>query len=95
MVIKRYINGKDTEIELTPQEVLDAYYQQEHSFDEDDVRDRFNEWDDERFLEYGVTRAEAEEQISDIAYEKRRIMNKYDTDWEYALDEAISTVLGV
>ena len=53
MVIKRYINGKDTEIELTPREVLDAYYQQEHSFDEDDVRYRFNEWGDERFLEYG------------------------------------------
>lgn len=34
-----------------------------------------------------------EEMIECMAYEKRRLMNKYDVDWEYATDQAIKTVL--
>ena len=93
MIIQRSVNGDIVEFELTPREVLSAFYEQEHSFDECDVINRFDEWDDDDFDDYGITREEAKEYISDIAYEKRRLMNKYDIDSEYALSDAIVTVL--
>lgn len=91
MVIKRQIDGRSVDIELSPSELCDAYYEQEHKYDMEDVENRFDDMDDEDFAEHGITREYAEAHISEITYNKRRNMTKYDMSWEYALDETINS----
>lgn len=57
MIIKRVINGKPVEIKLTEHEMWDAYREQEHEFDMEDVRHWLEE--DEQEL--------TDEQIEDAA----------------------------
>lgn len=38
MTIKREVNGQMMEFELTERELRDAYFEQEHNFDMEDVR---------------------------------------------------------
>ena len=57
MTIKRIINGKPVEIKLTQSEMWDAYREQEHKFDMEDVRHWLEE--DEQEL--------TDEQIDDAA----------------------------
>lgn len=91
MVIKRQVAGKDIEIELSPRELCDAYYEQEHNYDVEDVKVRFDDMIDDEFEDHGLTREYAEAHMDEIAYNKRRNMTKYEMSWEYALDEAIDT----
>ena len=54
MTITRTINGTAVEIELTAQEMRDAYEEQQHKYDCDDVRTLFNSFDDDDLIEdYG------------------------------------------
>lgn len=89
MTIRREIDGKEVQIELSARELSEAYLEQEHEYDIEDVQNRFDDMEDEEFAEHGMTREEAESHISEIAYNKRRNMDKYEMSWEYALDEAI------
>ena len=41
MVIKRNINGIETEINLTPEEVREAYYEQEDLYYAEDICERY------------------------------------------------------
>lgn len=68
MKIKRIINGKPVEIKLTQSEMWDAYREQEHEFDMEDVRHWLEE--DEREL--------TDEQIDDAAYWAREWMDEND-----------------
>lgn len=90
MVIKRQVaGGQELLIELTAKELCDAYHEQEHKYDVEDVQNVFDNMEDEEFEERGLTRKEAESRIDEIAREKRRNINKYDMSWELALDEAL------
>lgn len=90
MKISRDIDGKTHTFELTNQELYEAFTEQEHSFDCDDVRDFLYAFEDEDLIEqFGVGSEEILESLDDIAYEMRRMMDKYGVDLDYAREEAI------
>lgn len=62
MTIKRLINGKEIEIKLTEHEMWDAYREQEHEFDMEDVRSTLKDIDDDEIPE-----TLTDEQIDDAA----------------------------
>lgn len=86
MTIKRIINGKPVEIKLTQSEMWDAYREQEHEFDMEDVRHWLEE--DEQEL--------TDEQIDDAAYWARQWMDENDhiaeIRWDI-IDDAIKEAL--
>ena len=88
MTITRWINGVKVKIELTKTELYDAYKEQQHIFDMDDVR---HYWEYDEMDEDGRTRL-TDEQISDIADISREFQNESDVIldriWN-CVDEAI------
>ena len=60
MTIERIINGRKIQIELTEREMLDAYWEQEHEFDKEDVRAIIDDMDEDKLPE-GVTESRIEE----------------------------------
>lgn len=95
MRITRTIDGKNIEIELLPVELSIAYEEQEHIYDMKDVQNVLDEagTDDDIREKYGFAREEINKHLDDMAYEKRRNINKYDMDWRDATEEAIYSVL--
>lgn len=94
MKIKRIIDGKEFEFELTPQELYDAFAEQQFQYDLSIVRYYFEDYsDDDIKEEYGRTRNELEACFEDIAVELRRNMDKYEMSLEYALPTAVSEVV--
>ena len=93
MKIRRTIDGKEVEIELTSDELYEAFVEQQAAFDLEDVRFYFADYTDEDFQrEYGITRAEAEELFESVAFHLRRNIDKYDMMFEYALPAAVEDV---
>lgn len=90
MKIKRTINGIEYEFELTKQERFDTYCEQEHIWDADYVWSIYGE----EIEQMCKTEAEIDAFIEDIAYEMRRLVDKYGVSEEYALDEAFEKVMG-
>ena len=88
MTITRNINGVNVGIELTETELYDAYKEQEHIYDMEDVRQY---WEYPDMDKDGRTRL-TDEQISEIAYLSREYQNNadsiMDTLWE-CVDDAI------
>lgn len=76
MVITRIINGIEYEFELNSNELYNAYIEQEHKWDVSDVDARYG---------HLLT----DEQINSLAYEMRRQRDKYDLDFETAIEEAL------
>ncbi|MBQ6960537.1 MAG: hypothetical protein IJP78_06140 [Clostridia bacterium] len=94
MVITREVNGAIHEFELTDDERLNAYEEQQHEYDRTDVQDLFAFMEESDLIaSYGKTMAEIETLFDDIAYEMRRNIDKYDMAWTAALDEAIGDIL--
>ena len=94
MKIKRTIDGRPYEFELTQRELYDAFAEQEFQFDLDNVRNHFSDYTDDDFLEeYGYTREEAEKKFEDVASELRRNMDKYEMSFEYAMSAAVAEVM--
>ena len=93
MTIKREIGGQFAEIELTSHELYQAYIEQEHIFDKNDVENYFEDEDPDFETEYGCSRAEAMEKLDEIAYEMRRNIDKYDMNWYDAREAAIAEKL--
>lgn len=94
MIIKREVNGTVHEFELTDDERLNAYEEQQHMYDRTDVRDHFLFMEESDLIaSYGKTMAGIEASFDDIAYEMRRNIDKYDMAWTAALDEAIGDIL--
>lgn len=81
MVIKRsFFNDTfHPEIELTKQELFEAYTEQQHIWDVSNTKDYLSD-------EY------TDEQIGAIAYEARRQADKYDLEWDDAVEEALVTL---
>lgn len=98
MKIKRAVNGTEMEFELTSEEVSAAYYEQEHLFDVQDVKDKLEgEMEPGEFeAEYGVP-AELvlnnESLLNEIAWESRHNQDHYGQEWQYARDNAISEII--
>lgn len=94
MKISREIGGVVHEIELTDRELYAAYEEQEHIFDREDVREVFDNMTDKDVLDtYGITASEASSLIEAMAYEKRRQIDKYGTEWFEARDDAIREII--
>lgn len=94
MKIKRLVNGKEQEFELTTDELYAAYREQEFKFDRNDIEDYFAAFDDVEIEEmYSMTRKKLEEKFDDMACEMRRNIDKYDMQWQYARDAAIAEIL--
>lgn len=99
MKIERIINGHRVEIELTPQEMYDAYFEQEHNFDMEDVRSMLDE-DHWYYTDEAGDPAWPEmtdEQISDAASLAREWMDGNDhmaeCRWD-CISDAMKEVLG-
>lgn len=80
---------------LSSSELSDAYYEKEVEFDREDIVNKLNEiFEADEDEIRGISRFEiTEEMIDCMACEKRRLMDKYNVDWEYATKQAIDTVL--
>lgn len=83
------------EIELTPQELRLAHDEYQHTLDEYDIKDRFDQLDDDEFEEtFRVAKVCLGDEIkSEMAQRMRRYIDKYDMSWEYARDEAITDAI--
>lgn len=91
MKITRGFNGQTIEIELTSQELYEAYLEKQNEFDRQDIEDVFNGFDDDELEDmYGMTRAQLEEKIPEFAHEMRRNIDKYDMSWQGARDATIA-----
>ncbi len=94
MTITREINGQTIEIELTSDELYEAYLEKQNQFDCEDIEDVFNGFDDDELEDmYGMTRAQLAEKIPELAHEMRRNIYKYDMSWQAARDAAIAEKL--
>lgn len=94
MTITRGFNGQTIEIELTSQELYEAYLEKQNEFDRQDIEDVFDGFDDNELEDmYGMTRAQLAEKIPELAHEMRRNIDKYDMSWQAARDEAIAEKL--
>ena len=93
MTIKRIVNGVETEFELTDYEMRQAYYEQEHICDVEDIKSYFEDFTDEDFeCNYGMTRQEVESKYDAIAYRMRKYLGD-DDSWTYSRDAAIEYIL--
>jgi len=87
MKIKRTIQGEEAEIELTQDEIAEAYLHHEHYYDCEYVRSNLNSGCYEEFED--LTGEELEAAVHEIAYEKRRQQDKYELDEWDAMDVAL------
>lgn len=94
MTIKRVINGYEVEIELTKDELFNAYCEQEHEWDVDSCRNNLNSgiYIDEKWYE-DLDKETEMQIIEEAAYHLRRNIDKYEMSYDYAMDEAFATVL--
>lgn len=86
MKIKRVFNGVEVEIELTQDEVAEAYLEHEHYYDCESVRGDLNSGCYEEFE--GLSDEQWEAAVHEIAYEARRQMEEYGYDEGDARDAA-------
>ena len=99
----RYREVREGWFDVEAENEIDAYNkfwdmvgteEQQHKYDLDDVDTQFCFYTDEELMNtYQKTREEIRKLYPDIAYEMRRMMDKYDVDMEYARYEAIDYVL--
>lgn len=81
------------EIELTEQERRQAYWEQQHIFDVEDIETALDGETDERIEEsYGLNREQMNSLADMMAHRLRAYIWKYDMDFEYALPSAIRDV---
>ena len=94
MIIKRTIYNMEVETKLTQSELLEAFREQQHKFDIQDIDDFFCCYEDEECVqEYGFSRAEIKAMYEDMADRMRRYIDKYDCSWDYSRDTAIQEIL--
>ena len=77
------------ELELTRDELYQAYLEQQYLFDISSVKSNMEVYlDDEEYETLG----DNQEFIEDVADELRRNINKYDMNFEFAIEEAFDTI---
>lgn len=94
MKIQRTINGTSYTIELLPEELEDAFFEQRDKFDIEDIVD-YGEMmsHTEMEEELGCSYSEFLSMKEEMAQEMRRNMDKYDMAFPYARQDAIETVI--
>lgn len=85
-------------IELTERELADAYYEQEHLFDVEDVKGELeviveNDVDEEEYVAAAKRVLSDSKLLSACAYDKRRNMDKYDMNWVSATSDAVHSAV--
>lgn len=90
MVIVR--DGK--KFKLTDRELTDAYYEQEHLFDIEDVKAELEsivsaDVDEEEYVAAARRILDSSKLLSDCARDKRRSMDKHGMNWDAATMEAV------
>lgn len=94
MIIKRTLNGIQVEIELTANEVISAYEEQEHIYDVKDIQTILDdEYDDDMYE--GVPVKSLMDKADDIAYKYRKIIDEseFPLHWREAAEQAISNFI--
>ena len=94
MKITRKINGTTYNIELLPDEVCEAYYEQRDKFDVEDIIN-YGEMMSSKEIEeeLGCTYSEFLSLKEEMAQEMRRNIDKYGMDFPYARTDAVNTVI--
>ena len=94
MNIKRTINGSEIEIELTKDELFNAYCEQENIFDVNSCRDYLNSgiYNGEQWYEE-LDKETEDLLVEEAAYQLRRNIDKYEMSYDYAISDAFSVVL--
>jgi len=89
MTIKRTINGAEVEIELTENELFNAYCEQQYKWDIDSCRDNLHSgiYNGENWYK-NLDKETENNIIEDAAYHLRRNIDKYDMNYDYAMDDA-------
>ena len=95
MIVTREINGELVRIELAQDELYEAFEEQQHKFDVEDIRSYFDGIYEEGAFEteYGRNYSEIEAMFDDLACEMRRNIDHYDMDWMSAREAAIAELL--
>ena len=80
--------------ELTSDELYEAYLEKEHEYDVEDVKSELeliidNDMDEEAYIEAAKRVYADENKLDDVAREKRRSIDKYGTEWSYAVSDAV------
>ena len=99
MIIKRtfespFMQPQEFEIELTAEELRQAYYEQQAEFDASDMRYYLEEIGD-FLLDRRISKEKIKKLNSasdELGAELRRQIDKYDMSWEYARPEALRAV---
>ena len=91
MVIHRILHGQNIDIELTHDELIDTYFEQQHNFDMQDVEEGIASYDfpsdiNDKLLMH----------LAEIATDMRKIINvdfacdpSWSPSWQLARDQAI------
>lgn len=94
MKIQRIIRGSEVEIELTSDELFRAYSEQEHKFDIDDILEELETGGEDTDNYNDIPIAWLKEKFSEIAFLKRRNIDKYGLEWSEAVKQAINDYAG-
>lgn len=93
MTITRTINGKEEKIELTQEELRNAYLEEEHNYDVCDIE---IELESECFFDrYGMKPENLYPYLDEIATEKRINIDKYEMYWADAVSEAVNKKIAI
>ena len=94
MKIAQEINGNTVEIELTEDELYDAYNEQKTLFDKEDVREELVSGRMDTLMDdYGLTMGEADALVDEMVYRVQRNISKYGMTREAALCIGVKEVL--
>ena len=94
MKIQRTINGAKINIELLPEELVEAYYEQQEKFDIEDVVSYAEMFDSDELEEYmGCDYATYLSYKEEIAKAMRKNIDSYGMDFPMAREEAVRDVL--
>ena len=94
MKIQRTINGVNFNIELLPEELVAAYFEQERKFDIEDIVSYGEMFEQRELVDYlGCDYKTFLSLKEEMAQEMRRNIDKYDMDWSSARDEAVRDVI--
>lgn len=92
--IQRMINGVNFNIELLPEELVTAYFEQQHKFDIEDIISYGEMFENAELVDYlGCDYKTFLSLKEEMADEMRRNIDKYDMDWSNARDEAVRDVI--
>lgn len=94
MTITRILHGEEFTFELTPRELYAAWYEEQQNCDESDILWAIEDYTDEEIIDsYGVTKAQFESLVPQMAHRLRKYQDNDDgfSDLRYlAIRDTIS-----